>query len=181
MQRGRADVARHELVRKMRQLRDAARDSVCVPERGYPGRPADYTYSLRETCTPLDPAAREARRRARKASQQVPTPAATRREIAHIERVLHDHYGDVMPSSEGPIQPLVLRRPLELMLDPKERLAEPDPEKRYERIAKRYRAQNREPPGRFTVLELAMVALRASIGVVQPWHPPSGNSSTRGG
>jgi hypothetical protein len=156
-----------------RAWRDAARADVCTPARGFAGKPTDYVYDLKESCTLADPKARaealkRAKPRARRADgglATVPSVAATRREVLHLDRVLSQHYNNLMPSNEGPMSPDALPRVMDMMLRPEERLAQPNPELRFAELARRIPV-GEVMPGRFTVLSLVNVALKTGLGDV---------------
>jgi hypothetical protein len=172
-----------------RRWGDATRDRVCTPARGFAGKPSDYVYDLKESCTLADPKARaEAQKRAkqraaaRKAGATVPSVAATRRELAQLDRVVNLHYGGLMPVDEAPMSPSSLPLFVNLMLRPSERLAQPDPELRYAAIARQFAKLDQKVPGRFTVLSLVKVALHAGLGEIAYTlgaAPPSSRARAR--
>jgi hypothetical protein len=154
---------------------DATRDRVCTPARGFAGKPSDYAYHVNERCTLVDPKARaEAQNKKRgkdgkAAKAAMPTLAATRREIAQLERVVNLHYGGVMPVNEGPMSPNMLPLIVYMMLRPSTRLAQPDPELRFAEVQKQIESIDSTMPGRFTVLNIVKNALQASVGdLVKP-------------
>jgi hypothetical protein len=163
----------------VRAWQDAARARVCTPARGFAGKPTDYVYSWKEACTLADPKGRVAASQASQASKAskakttMPTLAATRREIAHLERVVDLHYGGVMPVNEGPMSPDSLPDVVYLMLLPSSRLVQPDPEVRLADVERKLLSTNPHAsiPGRFTVLSIVKNALQTGIGEARkPWR-----------
>jgi hypothetical protein len=172
----------------------ALRDVTRTLRDGYAGKSTDYAYSVRERCTLVDPEARaEALKRAKqrraalrgpgRAKATMPTLAATRREIAQLDRVVNLTYGDLMPVNEGPMSPDGLPDFVALMLRPSARLAQPDPELRYADVEKKFATvtPDADMPGRFTVLSIVRYALQASIGDVSKMSatPATPASSSR--
>jgi hypothetical protein len=154
----------------LRDERAAARDAFCVASNGYPGRPADWLYRSSETCVRADAARRAEERVAWRAARGAPSLQQTQREAQTLQRVLGDEYGDVVPSHENGVQPELLSIAVGKMVDPKRRLAQPDPLKRYTEIevALRKAVPRLGFAARFLTLKTTKHALDAMLAARAP-------------
>lgn len=154
--------------RKLQETTDSLRDRVCTGPR-YPGKPADYTYVLSESCRPK--AMASAPRRPSTGKLTLPA-RQTRNEIKKLESALEvefppDHEEQIVVNGiTGVVVELFL-----MMIAPDQRLQHPDPLLRYKRLIDKLSTRNRSDVAakiishipRFMVLRLTLVHLRAIL------------------
>lgn len=151
---------------------DELRDRECG---SLPGGPEKYRLRIRTTCVPLDPNDPAVRRRRPRRSNG-PSEAATRREIAILEKEMNERYPDVYAQYDAKVgdgSVIALSHAiLEDMMDPSERLNQPNPLIRFNELAEAYVRQYAIRAGktlktasvqRFMILRALLSHLRSSV------------------
>jgi hypothetical protein len=147
-----------------RAMRDELRDAACVGPR-YPGKPDDYRYSFRETCTPVLPSSK-----AKKAKKATPSQASqqesARKEAQALRKELA-RYPNGEPEAErkraARMPPFVVWTMFASMIAPHYRAKFPDPKVRFMNLLDKYPKNGTPPNIPYRIFMLLLTHLEALL------------------